>query len=74
MWWRRTVGREKCSNRATMSANASWKARTSGLLGSLKRRWIPSSRAWVTSWAMMSCERQVKTVSCEPDPPLGAGK
>ena len=46
-----------------MSANASWKASTSGLLGSLKRRWMPSSSAWVVSCATMSWLRQVKTLS-----------
>ena len=44
-----------------MSANASWKAWTSGFVGSLKRGCTPSSRACVVSCAMMSCDRQVKT-------------
>ena len=44
-----------------MSANASWKAWTSGLVGSLKRGCTPSSRAWVVSWATMSCDSAVKT-------------
>ena len=55
-------GEGKMLNRATMSAKASWKASTSRLLGSLKRRCMPSSKAWVVSWATISCERQVKTV------------
>ena len=77
IWWRSTLGSEKCKNSATMSANASWKARTSGLLASLNRRWIPSSRACVTSWATMSCERHVNTVirpGPAPSSSLGAGK
>ena len=66
IWCRSTSGREKCWNSATMSANASWNASTSGLLGSLKRRCMPSSSACVVSWAMMSCDRQVNTVSRAP--------
>jgi hypothetical protein len=61
IWWRRISGNVKCWNSATMSANASWNARTSGLLGSRNRRCIPSRRACAVSWAMMSWDRQVKT-------------
>ena len=46
---------------ATRSANPSWKAATSGWVGSRKRVRRPSSNAWVISCTMMSCERQVKT-------------
>ena len=77
IWCRSTSGSEKCWNSATMSANASWKASTSGLLDSMKRRCMPSSSACVISWATMSCDRQVKTVSGAapaPSAPTAAGK
>ncbi len=45
-----------------MSAMPSWKAITSRLVGSLKRLRSRSTIACVVSWAMMSCERHVKTV------------
>ena len=47
-----------------------------GVLGSLKRRCMPSSRACVVSCAMMSCDRQVKTVAARANRGLshGAGK
>ena len=54
-----TSGIVKCCSSATMSAKASWNASTSALVGSLKRRCMPSRIACVVSWAMMSCERQV---------------
>ena len=55
-------GSVKCWNSATMSAKASCKASTSGLVGSRKYSWKPSSRAWVVSCATTSCDRQVKTM------------
>ena len=42
---------------------ASWKASISWFVGCTIRRCMPSRRAWVVSWAMISCERQVKTVA-----------